>query len=66
MASEEDEYFTGGHMRCKINGNYDPAQCIKQTFDDTYHPSYDTDMCFCYLAGDKVILSFFWLLIHPV
>ena len=44
-------------MRCNSNGNYDAAQCIKQTYDDTYHPSYDLEMCFCYQEGDMVSKS---------
>jgi len=54
MNSEDEEYFTGGHLRCSSNGNYDEAQCIQQTYDNSYHPSYDQDMCFCYQTGDKL------------
>ena len=57
MNSEDEAYLTGGHLRCSSNGNYDEAQCIQQTYDNSYHPSYDQDMCFCYQTGDKVTLS---------
>ena len=47
MRNEANEYFTGGHLRCEPNGNYDEAQCVKQTYDDGYHPGYDLEKCFC-------------------
>lgn len=58
MASDDLEFFDSGHLRCEDNGNYDKAQCIKQTYEDSYHPSTDMEMCFCFDEGSQINKNF--------
>jgi len=58
MVSSEIEFFESGHLRCEANGNYDKAQCIKQTYEESYHPSNDMEMCFCFAEGSQINKNF--------
>ena len=40
--------------RCQPNGNYDEAQCVQQTYDDSYLPAHEEEVCFCYQDGKEV------------
>merc|ERR1719361_2896811 len=47
----QDTDFFFGQLRCDPNGNFDTAQCISQTTEEDYNPTYDLETCFCYYEG---------------
>ena len=54
MSRTDNQYFTG-QLRCQPNGNFDTAQCISQTTDEDFSPTYGLEMCFCYHEGHPVM-----------
>ena len=56
--NDQLQFFDHGHLRCEANGNYDRAQCIKQTYEDDYQPGYDLEMCFCFDEGFQTNSNF--------
>ena len=53
LAGQDTDFFFG-QLRCNPNGNFDTAQCISQTTEEDYNPSYDLETCFCYYEGHPV------------
>ena len=53
--TQQNNFLTRtSNFRCQPNGNYDEAQCVQQTYDDSYHPASEAEVCFCYQDGKEV------------